>query len=652
MKKTIQLKTLRLENFKGIRSLTINFSPVTNIHGYNATGKSTLADGWNWLLFGKDSHGNSDTKFGIKTTDKNNNVIPKLEHFAEAAILIDGVEHTLKRVLREKWVKKRGAIEAEFTGNTTEYYWDDVPKSASEYNAKISEIVDEGVFKLLTDPQAFNAQHWEKQRNTLMDISGETSGIDDIEDKKKMLAAKRRKLNEAIKDIPSRIDEVYRSMPEERDWDALQKEKDETDKQLAVIGSQIDDRNKKADQEAASLKKISNELFALKSKKQDIELAAKKQVDGMGAKANAEGSKMRLEVESVRGDRWQYGKNIEKMEADLSDSKNELERTKTDLEDKRKDWGRHNGTEIKFDDSMFNCPTCKRPLEAEDIEAEKEKMRADFNSKKRRTLDRINEEGSELSEKQKRLELDVKALEERIKIEKEKLSEAEKKLEKLQKEYDEWLATPQQGIDEEAETAKILHGDKEYRSLQKKVAELEAAARNRPEINVADLKEQRRSLQENMEKLNYYQNDRVLREQAQNRISELEAEEKNYAQQIADIEKEEFAVQNELESIVNVIEAKVNAMFPVTRFKLFDTQINGAVVLTCKATYKGVDWADVNTAGKVHCGIEIINVLSEHYGVSATIWVDNAESVVDTPKTDAQLIRLVVDENYKKLTVL
>ena len=123
--KTIQIKKIILTNFKGIRSLIIDFGKETNIHGANGTGKTSVFDAFTWLLFGKDS--TDRTNFEIKTLDKNNQEIPKIDHEVEAVIAVDEEEFKLKRTFREKWVKKRGALESEFAGNETIYEWNDVP---------------------------------------------------------------------------------------------------------------------------------------------------------------------------------------------------------------------------------------------------------------------------------------------------------------------------------------------------------------------------------------------------------------------------------------------------------------------------------------------------------------------------------------------
>src|SRR5690606_9499267 len=121
----IKLDQLVLRNFKGIRSFTLDASGANvNVYGDNATGKTTLFDAWNWLLFDKDSENKKE--FEIKTLNTDGSPIHNLDHEIEGTLVIDGNPATLKKVYREKWTKKRGAVRAEFTGHTTEYFIDGV----------------------------------------------------------------------------------------------------------------------------------------------------------------------------------------------------------------------------------------------------------------------------------------------------------------------------------------------------------------------------------------------------------------------------------------------------------------------------------------------------------------------------------------------
>src|SRR3972149_3066745 len=142
--KKVTIKKLTLINFKGIKSLSIDFKPEgLSVFGDNETGKTTLIDSFLWNLFGKDSTDRKD--FNVKTLDKNNQAIPKIDHEVTCILDIDGTILTLKRCLKEIWRKKRGSEETEFSGHETLFWADDVPLQAGEYTAKISSIIDENV---------------------------------------------------------------------------------------------------------------------------------------------------------------------------------------------------------------------------------------------------------------------------------------------------------------------------------------------------------------------------------------------------------------------------------------------------------------------------------------------------------------------------
>lgn len=125
--KDIRLKRFEIRNFKGIRELKIDFNNLdTNIYGRNASGKTTIADAFSWLFFNKDSSGAAD--FNIKTLDANNEALHNLEHSVEAVLSFNGNEVVFKKIFKEKYTKQRGSSQATFTGHTTDYFVDDVPK--------------------------------------------------------------------------------------------------------------------------------------------------------------------------------------------------------------------------------------------------------------------------------------------------------------------------------------------------------------------------------------------------------------------------------------------------------------------------------------------------------------------------------------------
>lgn len=89
----IRINALTLCNFKGLRNETFNFNGKNGVLvGDNGTGKSTVFDAFIWLLFGKDSRNQDQTKFDIKTIDaKTGEPMHRAEHSVEAMLTVDGV---------------------------------------------------------------------------------------------------------------------------------------------------------------------------------------------------------------------------------------------------------------------------------------------------------------------------------------------------------------------------------------------------------------------------------------------------------------------------------------------------------------------------------------------------------------------------------
>ena len=224
----IKLNNLQLTNFKGARSLSVDFGDITSIYGANGTYKSTLADSWFWLLFGKNTSDQSN--FEIKTLDEHNKVISRIDHEVIGAITIDGVPTTLRRVFKEKWVKKQGSAETVFSGHETLFFINDVPKQLNEYQAFINSNIPESTFKLLTLPGYFNSLKKEERRAMLTGIAvvptdDELAGKDlanvlnimrterkSLSDLKKQYAAQKAGLKAELALIPARSDEDERAI--------------------------------------------------------------------------------------------------------------------------------------------------------------------------------------------------------------------------------------------------------------------------------------------------------------------------------------------------------------------------------------------------------------------------------------------------------
>ena len=86
---------------------------------------------------------------------------------------------------------------------------------------------------------------------------------------------------------------------------------------------------------------------------------------------------------------------------------------------------------------------------------------------------------------------------------------------------------------------------------------------------------------------------------------------------------------------------------------MFEKQINGNMAECCNVLVDGVKYGyGVNHAAEVNAGLDIIDTLCRFNGVSAPIFIDNAESVCElVPPENSQVIRLVVDESCHNLRI-
>ncbi len=664
----IELKSMRLTYFKGIKDLEVVFDHVTNIKGDNATYKSSLADGFSWLLFGKNMDGQSDGKFGIKTR-KDGIEIPRVEHIVEAVFDVDGRKVTAKRVLKEKWPKKRGGSVPEFTGNETVYFWNDVPESQADFKKNIANLISEDVFKLLSDPLAFNKLHWEDMRKILLAMEpGDTDeqiakGNKDfaelleliegkgIERHGKQIAAERLKLVKEIEFIPTRIDEVLKNKPEDRDFTDIDKGINNTEDAIAEIDTQIEDRNQAVSKQQEKYAEISGEITKLKTDNQNIEFEIASEIRNRNNSLKNNDSSLSEELEGKKQTLKSYETRLDTLKEDTLILKGKINRDKENKEKLSAKWDATNARELKFDEKSFKCPTCKNPLDAEDIAEEKEKMKKDFNKDKSDEIKHINEQGVSLKNSIEKYEKAIKEGESAIDKGSKLVIDKQKEIDELQKQVDAENNEPIAIQDPEEEKKTLLKSHKQYQTNLKSIASKQEALDNQESVNIDDLKEKKSALSAELEQLNTRIADKSLIQKADARVKVLEAEEKKLANQISEKERLQFIAAEFSKKKITALEDKINKRFNLVKFQMFEKQINGGEKDTCVAYYKGVPFLDVNTAGRLKMGLDIINTLCEHYGVYAPIFLDNAEAITVIPETKSQQIRLIVTKGQKTLKV-
>ena len=140
--------------------------------------------------------------------------------------------------------------------------------------------------------------------------------------------------------------------------------------------------------------------------------------------------------------------------------------------------------------------------------------------------------------------------------------------------------------------------------------------------------------------------------ETEERIGELEAEQKEVGQKVADQEKMLYLLEQFIKAKMLRISDTINSKFKTVSWKLFEVQINGGLKECCECTVNGVPYSALNSGHRIIAGLDIIQSLSELYGVTAPIFIDNAESLneFNVPDMAAQMILLAVSDD-KKLKV-
>lgn len=637
--KQIILKGLTIDNFMGCKFFATEFQKQTRIHGRNEIGKTTIYTAFLWLLTGKNQREQKD--FDIKNTvhtDRN-----RQDHIVSATFLIEGQEQTFTKTYREKWVKKRGEEAQEFSGHETIYSINDVPMSQSEFKAKVDAICPEQVLKLITNVHYFNDMDWKQRRNILTDISG---GVDDnellaankqfdnlkeifrsgksLDEFKREISSKKKKIKDELDLIPSRISEATRSKIKEQDYTALQKEIDTIAVDINALNLKKDDLAKVNDKELTAIRTKQGELSELKSKLGNLVQDSQRENNQLINSLKNQISDLEQKLENNK-------RVINSLMNKISSCNAEIASNETLLQKLRSDWAAENAkTCPELNESETKCPSCARHYESDDIEAMKEKIESNFIATKNSKMESLAQKASDakleitkIQENKVSIDEDIKKINEESNILTNELTGLKTELNKVSS-----IEIPE---------------SKEIKDLKTQIGGF--IIPELPKIDTESINSEIRILSNNRDEILKKIALKDVNINLEKRILELTNEEKSKANELANLEKQEFSITNFMKLKNEMVEKKVNDMFRFTTFKMFQKNINGGEEECCIAMFKGVPYNVVNTAGKINMGIDVINVLSSYYKINAPIFIDNSEASNRIDNTESQLIKLEVSRN-------
>ena len=653
----MKLYRLTLSNFQGIKSLSFDFPEgrSASIYGDNATGKTTCYNALTWLLFDKAS--TAAKNFTPKTKGPDGD-LHHLDHSAEAVFVTDtGRQITLKKTYHESYKKKRGSAMEEFDGHTVEYEVDGVPVKEKEFTATVIGFCggDTEKPKMLTMPDYFPEQlSWDTRRKILLEICGDISddeiiaANDDLkelkdflrmngtaeqyyttDEYKKVAAARRGEINKQLTEIPARIDEAEKAIPDTTGLDA-----EEIEQNIASLQRKRDNLAAEKAETAAggtAAATLRTQIADIRTKLAEGKAAHTKAQNDQNADIDADILLAKREVSEARRAAEDIRTDIDRAEA----KKKRLEATREQLLE-----AYHEISATRWDEGQEICPTCHQQLPAEQIE----KMREDFNLRKSQRLEEINKRGKTEASKTAIAELEA-----HIGDLRKKATEADE-VRKTAEAKVEALA----GRRVEPTTYETTE---EYATLTAQIADLEAKIEDEGKCTseaVATVEAKIKAVDGAIRDERDKQMQLTMAENQHRRIAELEKQEKRLGGEFEELEKGLYLCDLFTKKKVSALTERINGKFKRVRFRLFIEQLNGGLKEDCEVMIPRDDgtlvpYTFANNAARINAGLEIINTLAEHWNIRMPVFIDNAESVTHLENSDTQIIRLVVSEADKKL---
>lgn len=681
--KSIKLRSIKIENFKGAKERTIEFGENTKICGANATGKTTIFDAFTWLLFGKDSLGNA--KFDIRPLDKDGKMIDNLEISVEAVVSVDDEEYTLKKVQKQKWVKRRGTNTTEFQGNVNEFEINGYPKLEKDFKAFISGVIDEKIFNLVTNPVTFTSLPWKEQREILMKFVGESSDVQIAEEHgekfvklipelkiastddilKKYTKAKNT-LNKEMIEIPARIDEVSKQLISV-DVGALEVEKAAKEVALKKVEDDLAGGTEKTEEINAKRERVMNLKFNISDiSNKEAEILMEKRRNAVS------------ECNEVEEKLLNYKKQADSITFDIESAFRQKERAEKDRDKFADEWRREKSSaflEMKpfpeytplpeFTEDDLVCPTCGQTLPKEvrekrisDYEERKknneecyQKKKAEYEEQYREDKEKFEKNRADklklITEKGQKAADDVRTYQKIINDKQQELESVNAEIAKCE----ETLKEKKETIDS-IPTVADMSKNEEYQKISKQILVLEDEIEemSKETVGKTELETKRAVLRDEISdivaKIKSADDTKV-----RDRIAELETKKTEVGQKIAEQEQMIDLTEEFIRAKMNRISSIINEKFGgrVT-FKLFEVQINSGIRETCECQWDGR--TNMSNGESIVAGMYICKALSELYEVSCPLFVDNSEAVSDGrfPDMNCQVIKLLVS-NDKELKV-
>lgn len=676
------LKSLHIENFKGVKDKTYEFGKKTRVSGMNRRGKTTIGAAWYWLMSDKNYELVSNPNI---RPDNVEDCIPTVT----ANVGVDEKEITLSKMQKRKVGKpdKNGVSKVTITNA---YEINSVPKTERDFKAYLEELGFEfDKFLICSHPNVFTKdlslkKKQDEMRKYLFTMASEKTDLEiaqmdketadvakllesyKFEEIEAMNNASKKKAVEQLDAIPNQIIGLEKAKV---DVDVAEQE---------LAKADLTRRIAECDKKIAGADHSLDEL-------RDKEMRLQLDISGITQTMNRELSNRRYEIDA---DLCGCEDELKHLEQTISLKENQIvgnEKAITDADAERKKIGeKYNAEYAKafdeapylfdeskwvFDENSTVCSLCGQKLPEDKIE----QLKADFESRKEKAKADAEEK---LKAKRFKFDTDKKVELNRLNTigteKKELITELTKKNADLNTEIDALKKQEQDAIAKKEELSKQLSEipseadytqNEDYVKLKaerdKVLADIEKLESDGADKIVTDLKVEKADLQSQLDEVNKIIAQAENNVQIDDKIADMQHKQNEYGQAKADAERILYQLKEVSKRKNKLLVEEINQHFGIVRWKLFDFQKNGEYKEVCIPTvldeeagiYK-VFGDTTNTGKEIEAKIDICNSFQKFFNMYVPIFLDGAESINDeyVPAVDTQLILLTVSED-KQLKV-
>lgn len=640
----VTIKSLHLENFKGVKSATYQFDGKNvSVIGQNGAGKTTLFTAYMWLMADKDSDLKSNPNIRPLDTEE---CMPRVE----VVFGIDGKEVTAAKIQKctVKKSKTGGAdtisLSNSYEVNSVEYGERDFKKKMAEYG------FDFDLFLPLSHPDVFTSQKSADMRKVLFGMASEKSDYEIACDTKGAQNVALLLENYTAEEAKAMQNATLRKIREEygKDGEILRAkiegmEQSKTDIDVAELELHRNALNEQITENKAKQEDISKE-FEEQQKASDGILELKFELNDLQRKANEELDNKRRELREKINDICQEIKELNKQiglnDRDIGILEEYIRKHTEEIEKCCDDWNRISGEEMREESVV--CPTCHREM-PEDF---RKKYVSEFEKSKKDRLALVSQKGNEMKDRIKQDNAEIEQI---------KATKAENENEKEKKEEE--LSALEKELDNIPQSIDIFDRP-EVQEIQRQIAEKEQAMNkgNSTEEIRQQLKDEAEELQRQMGVVNGQIALSQKNVEIDEQISALRKKQGEYEQNKANCER----ILDQLDMVSKrkneLLTDEVNSHFKLVKFRLFDYLKNGSVVDDCEPTIDGKSLKDhSNGALRVLAKLDIVDGLQRFYGQYYPVFADDFSLVTDNTEcridTDCQLIKLVAEKGVKELKI-